>query len=125
MGEMKWIVSLWFLFIIANSNRASTVEGREIPAASPPAVGFIAGHRLETDSAGCWDALWEIKSCMSEIEAYFINGTIDIGAECCEAITTITRHCWPAVLSGIGVSPEESDILRGYCDAARRIVASG
>ncbi|CAH9142854.1 unnamed protein product [Cuscuta epithymum] len=55
---------------------------------------------------------------MSEIEAYFINGTIDIGAECCEAITTITRHCWPAVLSGIGVSPEESDILRGYCDAA-------
>ncbi|VFQ96069.1 unnamed protein product [Cuscuta campestris] len=78
-----------------------------------------AGGRLESggSSPGCWDALWEIKSCMNEIEAYFINGTIDIGPPCCQAITTITRHCWPAVLAGVGVTPEESDILRGYCDA--------
>lgn len=89
---------------------------REIPTkTSNPAADDLA--RLDDDSSGCWDALWEVKSCKTEIEAYFVNGTIDIGRECCQAITTITHHCWPAVLSAVGITPEESDLLRGYCDA--------
>ncbi|XP_076938165.1 egg cell-secreted protein 1.2-like [Bidens hawaiensis] len=42
----------------------------------------------------CWTALYDVRSCSNEIAAYFNNGTMDIGATCCE----------------------ESNVLRGYCD---------
>ncbi|KAK4356203.1 hypothetical protein RND71_025174 [Anisodus tanguticus] len=66
----------------------------------------------------CWNALAEIKSCTNEIVAYFTIGTIDIDFPCCQAISVITYHCWPSMLSTLGFTPEETNILRGYCDAA-------
>lgn len=66
----------------------------------------------------CWNAIAEIKSCGNEITAYFTNGTIDIGLPCCQAIKMITLHCWPAMLSVLGITPDQCNILVGYCDAS-------
>lgn len=66
----------------------------------------------------CWNALLEIKTCSNEIVLFFLNGTTDIGPECCRSIAVITRNCWPAMLTSLGFTAEEGNILRGYCDAA-------
>lgn len=77
--------------------------------------------RLETnngDLVDCWSSLLELKSCTNEIVLFFINGVADIGPGCCRAITVITHNCWPAMLTSLGFTAEEGNILRGYCDAA-------
>ncbi|KAJ9177756.1 hypothetical protein P3X46_012935 [Hevea brasiliensis] len=76
--------------------------------------------RVETSNnlVDCWNALLEIKSCSNEIVLFFLNGTADIGPECCRSIAIITRKCWPAMLTTLGFTAEEGNILRGYCDAA-------
>ncbi|KAL8542002.1 hypothetical protein ACS0TY_003023 [Phlomoides rotata] len=66
----------------------------------------------------CWDALLELQSCSSEVVLFFLNGETHLSTNCCTAITTIERHCWPSMLATIGITSEESDVLRGYCDAA-------
>uniref|UniRef100_A0A5B6YWE7 Putative egg cell-secreted protein 1.4 n=1 Tax=Davidia involucrata TaxID=16924 RepID=A0A5B6YWE7_DAVIN len=90
---------------------------RELP---PIQAGFNLTARLETSGGlvDCWNALTELKSCSNEIVAYFTSGQTDIGPACCQAIRMITHHCWPAMLTSLGFTAEEGDILRGYCDAA-------
>ncbi|CAL9121910.1 unnamed protein product [Musa textilis] len=64
----------------------------------------------------CWNALLELRSCTNEIVLFFINGESYLGLDCCRAIRVITRHCWTSMLTTLGFSTQESDILRGYCD---------
>ncbi|XP_050386144.1 egg cell-secreted protein 1.4-like [Argentina anserina] len=72
----------------------------------------------------CGNALVELKSCSQEIVVYFLNGKADIGVDCCKAIATITRHCWPAMLTSLGFTVEQGDVLRGYCDVAAAVTAT-
>lgn len=72
----------------------------------------------------CGNALVELKSCSQEIVVYFLNGKANIGPDCCKAIATITRHCWPAMLTSLGFTAEQGDILRGYCDAAAAVTTT-
>lgn len=72
----------------------------------------------------CGNALVELKSCSNEIVVYFLNGKADIGRDCCRAIATITRHCWPEMLTSLGFTAQQGDILRGYCDAAAAVTTS-
>ncbi|KAL8133084.1 hypothetical protein AgCh_008519 [Apium graveolens] len=72
----------------------------------------------------CWNAIAEIKSCTNEISVYFKIGAIDIGLPCCQAIKMITQHCWPSMLTALGISPDQSNILVGYCDASVSVVPS-
>ncbi|KAI3934950.1 hypothetical protein MKW92_032023 [Papaver armeniacum] len=46
-----------------------------------------------------------------------MDGEMYLGLECCRAIRIITRECWPSMLTSVGFTAEEGDILRGYCDA--------
>ncbi|RYR33908.1 hypothetical protein HN51_032182 [Arachis hypogaea] len=64
----------------------------------------------EEEAVNCWDSLLELKSCSNEIS--------HLGHECCHVIYVFTRNCWPALLTSFGVTVEETNILRGYCDAA-------
>ncbi|GAY67240.1 hypothetical protein CUMW_255010 [Citrus unshiu] len=66
----------------------------------------------------CWNALMELKSCSNEIVIFFLNSQADIGPDCSRAIDIITRNCWPAMLTSLGFTAEEGNILRGYCDAS-------
>ncbi|KAI9164682.1 hypothetical protein LWI28_000248 [Acer negundo] len=76
--------------------------------------------RLETSGglAECWTALMELKSCTNEIILFFLNGQANIGPDCCRAIVIITHNCWPAMLTSLGFTAEEGNILKRYCDAS-------
>ena len=64
----------------------------------------------------CFGAVTELRSCTSEIVLFFINGESWLGRDCCVAIRTVTRHCWPSMLASVGFTAEEADVLRGFCD---------
>lgn len=68
--------------------------------------------------ADCWNALLELKSCTDEIVLFFMNGESYLGVGCCRAIQVITHQCWTTMLQTLGFTPQEGDILRGYCDDA-------
>uniref|UniRef100_A0A5K1CXV3 Prolamin-like domain-containing protein n=1 Tax=Nymphaea colorata TaxID=210225 RepID=A0A5K1CXV3_9MAGN len=36
---------------------------------------------------------------------------------CCGAIRMITYNCWPSMLSSLGFTAKEGNILEGYCGA--------
>ncbi|KAK4420464.1 Egg cell-secreted protein 1.1 [Sesamum alatum] len=83
--------------------------------------------RLKLDEEGpssCWDALFELHSCSGEVLLFFLNGETHLGPGCCSAIRIIEHQCWPSMLGSLGITPEESDILRGYCDAAAAAAAA-
>ncbi|KAL5820599.1 hypothetical protein ACOSQ3_022481 [Xanthoceras sorbifolium] len=84
---------------------------------------LIANTAASGGQAECWNALLEIKSCSNEIILFFLNGQADIGSDCCRAIAIITRNCLPAMLTSLGFTAEEGNILRGYCDASPAPVA--
>ncbi|KAL4559094.1 hypothetical protein LXL04_031227 [Taraxacum kok-saghyz] len=83
-----------------------------------PGQDLVARLEREKDMAGlmeCWNALLELKSCTNEIILFFINGDSYLTMECCRAIRIITYECWPSMLTSLGYTSEEGDILKGYC----------
>ncbi|KAL0432062.1 UNVERIFIED_CONTAM: Egg cell-secreted protein 1.1 [Sesamum radiatum] len=68
-------------------------------------------------SNGCWESLYQLQSCTAEVVLFFLNGETYLGPGCCRAIWIIQHQCWPQMLTSLGYTPEEADILRGYCDA--------
>ncbi|KAJ4715466.1 egg cell-secreted protein 1.1 [Melia azedarach] len=82
--------------------------------------GYDLAARLEASGGltECWNALMELKSCTNEIVIFFLNGQANLGPGCCRAIDIITRNCWPAMLTSLGFTAEEGNILRGYCDVS-------
>ncbi|KAK6922884.1 Prolamin-like domain [Dillenia turbinata] len=105
-----------FLILIAAFFITNMAASRQL-AMKP---GYNLAARLDTSGGlvECWNALLEIKSCSDEIITFFLNGETELGSECCNAISIITHHCWPAMLSSLGFTAEEGNILKGYCDAA-------
>ena len=65
----------------------------------------------------CWDALYELKSCTNEIVLFFLNGETKLGTGCCHAVDVITRDCWPSMLTSLGFTSEETNVLRGFCES--------
>ncbi|OVA08123.1 Prolamin-like domain [Macleaya cordata] len=100
---------------------SSTATARELAVDKP---GQSLATRLDGEGGGgglveCWNALLELRSCTNEIIAFFLDGEQTyIGIDCCKAIRIITRQCWPSMLTSLGFTAEEGDILSGYCDAS-------
>ncbi|ESQ46085.1 hypothetical protein EUTSA_v10000374mg [Eutrema salsugineum] len=65
----------------------------------------------------CWDALYELKSCTNEIVLFFLNGETKLGVGCCHAVEVISNNCWPAMLTSLGFTSEETNVLRGICQS--------
>ncbi|XP_047328703.1 egg cell-secreted protein 1.2-like [Impatiens glandulifera] len=77
-------------------------------------------ERLKLDEGNgtsylCWESMFELRSCTGEMVSFFLNGETYLGTECCRAIETIQRHCWPSLFGSIGYTTQESDILYDYC----------
>jgi hypothetical protein len=51
------------------------------------------------------------------------DGKTDISPRCCEALSLITHSCWPAMLTSLGFTLDQTYILRGYCDEEESSVA--
>lgn len=102
------LVSWLLTTTIMATNMSKTRPGQDIAA------------RLQVLEGGasmtvCWTALFELKSCTNEIILFFLNGESYLGKDCCRAIRTVTYNCWPSMLTSVGFTAEEVDILRGYC----------
>ncbi|KAI0511585.1 hypothetical protein KFK09_012215 [Dendrobium nobile] len=107
MAFLPMIVLFLLAASCANAGRVGPV---------PP--GLMA--RLQADEAGqCWDALMELRSCTGEVILFFLNGETYLGPSCCRAILVIEKRCWAAdaLLTALGFTAREGDVLRGYCDA--------
>ncbi|KAJ4967026.1 hypothetical protein NE237_018875 [Protea cynaroides] len=97
------------------------VAARELPLFKP---GQDLAARLENGGGGgggmveCWSALLELRSCTNEIILFFLDGEAYLGLECCRAIRVITSQCWPAMLTNLGFTSEEGDILKRYCGSS-------
>ncbi|KAK4417357.1 Egg cell-secreted protein 1.4 [Sesamum alatum] len=112
-----------FFLTITSTLIMSSFPARDFPFPPAPDDHHNPIPELEGQALDCLTALYKIRSCSNEIIAYFANGTIDITPPCCQAITLITHSCWPAVLSALGYTPDQANILRGYCDAVASEVA--
>ncbi|XP_030540263.1 egg cell-secreted protein 1.4-like [Rhodamnia argentea] len=114
---------LLLLLALANTaaDRAAAGEVKAPVGRYEPGLDLAARLEAVEASGGlveCWSALVELKSCTNEIILFFLNGETSLGPGCCGAIDVITRNCWPAMLTSLGFTAEEGNILRGYCDAA-------
>ncbi|VVB02463.1 unnamed protein product [Arabis nemorensis] len=90
-------------------------SGRTLPAtvdSTDIAARLTGGGLME-----CWDALYELKSCTNEIVLFFLNGETKLGEGCCHAVGVITTDCWPAMLTSLGFTSEETNVLRGFCQS--------
>ncbi|XP_042499254.1 egg cell-secreted protein 1.4-like [Macadamia integrifolia] len=91
---------------------------------NPDSSNLSLATRLQSDNnTVCWDSLLELRACTGEVILFFLNGETYLGPDCCRAIRFIEHQCWPAMLGSIGFTPEESGILRGYCDATGETTA--
>ena len=88
-------------------------------SASARPVPPLAARLQANGTAYCWDSLMELRSCSGEVILFFLNGETYLGPSCCRAIRFIEHKCWAAdaMLSVLGFTAEEGDILKGYCDA--------
>nr|XP_019703503.1 egg cell-secreted protein 1.2-like [Elaeis guineensis] len=106
-------LALWF----AIACLVGLAHARELSSVEPAISSLEARIASNGGLADCWNALLELKSCSDEILLFFMNGESYLGVDCCRAIQVITRQCWTTMLQTLGFTPQEGDILRGYCDA--------
>ncbi|KAL7103843.1 hypothetical protein ACP275_08G204700 [Erythranthe tilingii] len=110
----NWKLLAAILLMMASSTM-TTSAARNLDSKST----LLARLKLnEKGSKTCLDALLELKSCSGEVVLFFLNGETSLGPNCCSAIRTIEHQCWPSMMGTLGITAEEGDILRGYCDAA-------
>ncbi|KAL5726992.1 hypothetical protein ACHQM5_000230 [Ranunculus cassubicifolius] len=100
---------LFFLTLLLLSVQART---------TPSSRASTLATRLQLDNSyKCWESLFELRACTGEVILFFINGETYLGPNCCRAIRVIEHQCWPSMLSSIGFTEKEGDILRDYCDS--------
>ncbi|CAO2816897.1 unnamed protein product [Amaranthus hypochondriacus] len=80
---------------------------------------YISRLNLDENSTNCWDSLLKLQSCSGELIQFFYNGETHLGSECCNAIIIIVQDCVPLMLGSLGLTSEEIDVLKGYCDAEK------
>ncbi|PNX94379.1 ECA1 protein [Trifolium pratense] len=73
------------------------------------------------DNNKCWETMFELQHCTGEIVLFFVNGETHLGSGCCNALLVIAHHCWPNMLTSLGLTHEETEILRSFCDGAASV----
>ncbi|KAJ1429721.1 Prolamin-like domain [Sesbania bispinosa] len=87
------------------------------PVSSTTSTTLATRLRLDDNNNNkCWETLFELQHCMGEVVLFFLNGETYLGSGCCHALLTIAHQCWPDMLNTLGLTPQEADILRHYCD---------
>lgn len=114
MAPLNNFVLAVLLVTIALSAISDPTEARSFPP-------NLAARLQSNGLVQCWDSLIELRSCTGEIILFFVNGETYLGPSCCRAIGVIQHQCWAAdaMLSALGFTAEEGDVLRGYCDATK------
>ncbi|MQM18847.1 hypothetical protein Taro_051843 [Colocasia esculenta] len=114
------IQKLAILVLILLVGSAAAVHVPPLEGTRPSLEARLKVRLAEAGEGGglvdCWGALLELRACTNEIVLFFLNGEGYIGQDCCRAIRIITHRCWPTMLTSLGFSVEEGDILRDYCE---------
>ncbi|KAF5751819.1 hypothetical protein HS088_TW02G00837 [Tripterygium wilfordii] len=107
--SLKFLLTIFLAYSMASELMARPLDS-----------GPTLRARLQLDSEfSCWDALFELQSCTGEVIMFFLNReTTHLGKSCCQAIHIIEHQCWPSMLTSLGFTPQEGNILLGYCDAS-------
>ncbi|CAA6660551.1 unnamed protein product [Spirodela intermedia] len=106
--SLSFLMACSLLFAAANAVRP-------FPQYRSPSLATV---RLQADDmAECWNSLLELRACTGEVILFFLNGETNLGPGCCNAIRVIEHRCWPSMLTSLGFTPDEGDILTNYCDA--------
>ncbi|KAJ0231645.1 Egg cell-secreted protein 1.1 [Hirschfeldia incana] len=87
-----------------------------VAAAPSPSTSLVYRLRLDEETGYCWDSLMQLQHCSGELILFFLNGETYIGPGCCSAIRTVGRKCWTTMIGVLGFTPQEGDVLQGYCD---------
>nr|GEV67099.1 hypothetical protein [Tanacetum cinerariifolium] len=118
MAEIKVLpITLLLLFCLVTSESGSMARKMHEIKPEKDLVSRINGEKDNGGLMDCWNALLELKSCTNEIILFLLNGDSYLTIDCCRAIRMITYGCWPSMLTSLGFTSEEGDILRGYCGA--------
>ncbi|KAI4970429.1 egg cell-secreted protein 1.1-like [Hordeum vulgare subsp. vulgare] len=110
--------ALLALLLLAVAPAASATTATVFARAAAPASDLA--ERLQgVGQQQCWEMLMDVRSCTGEIILFFLNGEAYLGPGCCRAVRAVVESCWAAddMLSVIGFTAEEGDMLKGYCDA--------
>ncbi|PRQ25531.1 egg cell-secreted protein 1.3-like [Rosa rugosa] len=107
------LLVLTMSFVVSTSRSSNYPTGRK--------SNLAARLNLDEESSTCWESLFQLQACSKEVVLFFLNGETYLGDGCCKAIRTIEHQCWPALLGSLGLTTEETDILKGYCDEADQI----
>jgi hypothetical protein len=102
--------------IIALISSISIVESRQLLSNPSNVLSLEARLKVSDEPSNCWESLFKLQACSSEIITFFVNGETFLGNGCCQAIRVIGHDCWPNVVASLGFTNEETDILEGYCD---------
>lgn len=112
-SSSKLVLAAMFLLCLLGTNVATARKFTTKPTLAA---------RLKLDkaegSSTCWESLFQLQSCTSEVVLFFLNGQTYLGPGCCRAIKVIQKDCWPDMLGSLGYTAEEGDVLLGYCDAS-------
>ncbi|KAL5698629.1 hypothetical protein ACHQM5_029641 [Ranunculus cassubicifolius] len=106
---------LTLLLLLSRAMVSMTVQARTIPSTESSTLAA----RLQIDNSyKCWESLFELRACTGEVILFFINGETYLGPNCCRAIRVIEHQCWSSMISSLGFTDQEEDMLRDYCDAS-------
>ncbi|KAM7523605.1 hypothetical protein LguiA_013507 [Lonicera macranthoides] len=109
------------LFLASLVSSAVTARPLTLDSTIAPRLNLYNNNNNDDEqleSTNCWGSLLELQSCTGELILFFLNGETYLGPACCGAISAIQHDCLSTLLGSIGFTPEEGDVLRGYCDAS-------
>ncbi|XP_028757258.1 egg cell-secreted protein 1.3-like [Neltuma alba] len=116
------LFTLTLLLAVLSLACRTTVAARWSPPRNHHGEMLAARLKVDGDAAGggesnkCWDSLFQLQACTGEVISFFLNGETYLGPGCCRAIRVVGHDCWPAMLSSLGFTVEEAEVLLGYCD---------
>ncbi|KAL3614652.1 hypothetical protein CASFOL_041409 [Castilleja foliolosa] len=111
------LLSIALLLCVPLSNFATARILDPISKSKTTLSARLKLDEADQGSSNCWESLFQLQSCTTEIVFFFLNGETYLGPGCCQAIRIIQKDCWPNLLGSLGYTTEEGDILEGYCDA--------
>ena len=110
------ILVLQFIsFLIHNPSTTAKTIPNSINNNNNLSILDLATNNNTNTTTDCWTSLSKLRTCLNEIVGFFLNGYTEIDEPCCEAIEVIVHHCLPSMISALGYTVEEGNLLATYC----------
>ncbi|CAO2842866.1 unnamed protein product [Amaranthus hypochondriacus] len=109
------LVLLFISFLIHNTSTTARTLPNSTNTNNSSILDDLATNNNTNTTTDCWTSLSKLRTCSNEIVGLFLNGYTEIDEPCCEAIEVIIHHCLPSMISVLGYTVEEGNLLAAYC----------